>query len=121
VYKWRTIRGPSWRKARAAYLKTMSGECEGCPDGPPATDVHRLHPIASDGDQYPFDNPMAVCGDCHKNTHLQLRVGVLWCCFEAEEWEKFRSINTKKSEEYYTLARARLGSQDDSPPVDEVY
>lgn len=35
--------------------------------------------------------------------------------------EKFRVINIEQSEEYCTIARARLGSQDDSPPVDEVY
>jgi 5-methylcytosine-specific restriction endonuclease McrA len=55
--------------------------CEGC-GGAPITQVHHLHPTASGGALYDFDNLMAVCNDCHDNMHAQLREGAFWDSFE---------------------------------------
>ena len=81
-YNPKRSRGSKWREVRAAYIAQLPNPvCEGC-SGAPITQVHHLHPTASGGDLYDFNNLMAVCDDCHDNMHAQLREGAFWDSFE---------------------------------------
>lgn len=79
-------RGYDWRVVRGKYLASVKYLCEGC-EGALAVEVHHLHPVAGGGDLYAFDNLMAVCKDCHKIMHEQLRGGAMWGSFEGFQYD----------------------------------